>query len=182
MLNTPSTASAVNHRIVTGPNTLPTFSVPKRWAMNTANSTITTIGTIQACSCGATTSRPSTADSTEIAGVITPSPKNSEAPKMPRMPTTYVDREPLRSVRWASVISAMMPPSPSLSARMMMVTYLTVTTIISDQNTSDSRPSTVSWLAISPRSEEHTSELQSLMRISYAVFCLTKKKNTEQKK
>src|SRR3546814_10734682 len=27
------------------------------------------------------------------------------------------------------------------------------------------------------RSEEHTSELQSLMRISYAVFCLTKKKS-----
>src|SRR3546814_8878409 len=29
------------------------------------------------------------------------------------------------------------------------------------------------------RSEEHTSELQSLMRISYAVFCLKKKKNIE---
>src|SRR3546814_4333296 len=29
----------------------------------------------------------------------------------------------------------------------------------------------------SRRSEEHTSELQSLMRISYAVFCLQKKKN-----
>src|SRR3546814_1322412 len=29
---------------------------------------------------------------------------------------------------------------------------------------------------IAPRSEEHTSELQSLMRISYAVFCLKKKK------
>src|SRR3546814_17762196 len=29
---------------------------------------------------------------------------------------------------------------------------------------------------ISARSEEHTSELQSLMRISYAVFCLKKKK------
>src|SRR3546814_1100521 len=28
-----------------------------------------------------------------------------------------------------------------------------------------------------PRSEEHTSELQSLMRISYAVFCLKKNKN-----
>src|SRR3546814_7325006 len=28
-----------------------------------------------------------------------------------------------------------------------------------------------------PRSEEHTSELQSLMRISYAVFCLKKKTN-----
>src|SRR3546814_8929894 len=34
------------------------------------------------------------------------------------------------------------------------------------------------------RSEEHTSELQSLMRISYAVFCLKKKKkkNTKQQK
>src|SRR3546814_6050092 len=31
------------------------------------------------------------------------------------------------------------------------------------------------------RSEEHTSELQSLMRISYAVFCL-KKKNTNKRK
>src|SRR3546814_5388361 len=31
----------------------------------------------------------------------------------------------------------------------------------------------------SMRSEEHTSELQSLMRISYAVFCLKKKKNTK---
>src|SRR3546814_7021077 len=32
-----------------------------------------------------------------------------------------------------------------------------------------------------PRSEEHTSELQSLMRISYAVYCL-KKKNTQRQK
>src|SRR3546814_6874744 len=32
------------------------------------------------------------------------------------------------------------------------------------------------------RSEEHTSELQSLMRISYAVFCLKKKKKKKQKK
>src|SRR3546814_9156440 len=30
------------------------------------------------------------------------------------------------------------------------------------------------------RSEEHTSELQSLMRISYAVFCLKKKKKTKE--
>src|SRR3546814_1981463 len=29
--------------------------------------------------------------------------------------------------------------------------------------------------SLAPRSEEHTSELQSLMRISYAVFCLKKK-------
>src|SRR3546814_1684415 len=39
------------------------------------------------------------------------------------------------------------------------------------------RPTTNRVGLISIRSEEHTSELQSLMRISYAVFCLNKKKN-----
>src|SRR3546814_14621812 len=34
----------------------------------------------------------------------------------------------------------------------------------------------------SARSEEHTSELQSLMRISYAVFCLKKKTNINKRK
>src|SRR3546814_2201130 len=36
----------------------------------------------------------------------------------------------------------------------------------------------IAWLTV--RSEEHTSELQSLMRISYAVFCLKKKKKRPQ--
>src|SRR3546814_9406364 len=36
-----------------------------------------------------------------------------------------------------------------------------------------------SGMCIDSRSEEHTSELQSLMRISYAVFCLKKKKTTQ---
>src|SRR3546814_3420749 len=36
------------------------------------------------------------------------------------------------------------------------------------------------WVSIACRSEEHTSELQSLMRISYAVFCLKKKKPTKR--
>src|SRR3546814_10103771 len=35
---------------------------------------------------------------------------------------------------------------------------------------------------VSRRSEEHTSELQSLMRISYAVFCLKKKKHNQHEK
>src|SRR3546814_8793429 len=34
---------------------------------------------------------------------------------------------------------------------------------------------------VARRSEEHTSELQSLMRISYAVFCLKKKKENNRK-
>src|SRR3546814_3411571 len=37
-------------------------------------------------------------------------------------------------------------------------------------------------VACGPRSEEHTSELQSLMRISYAVFCLKKKTNKSANK
>src|SRR3546814_5313934 len=37
-------------------------------------------------------------------------------------------------------------------------------------------------LAVLRRSEEHTSELQSLMRISYAVFCLKKKKKYNKDK
>src|SRR3546814_6896148 len=40
--------------------------------------------------------------------------------------------------------------------------------------------STASFAVAPWRSEEHTSELQSLMRISYAVFCLKKKKQTNQ--
>src|SRR3546814_3354532 len=36
--------------------------------------------------------------------------------------------------------------------------------------------------AAKERSEEHTSELQSLMRISYAVFCLKQKNKTKQSK
>src|SRR3546814_5128852 len=36
-------------------------------------------------------------------------------------------------------------------------------------------------IGLAGRSEEHTSELQSLMRISYAVFCLKKKKTTHKK-
>src|SRR3546814_1409637 len=42
-------------------------------------------------------------------------------------------------------------------------------------------PCSVNFTALdSRRSEEHTSELQSLMRISYAVFCLQKKKTIDR--
>src|SRR3546814_2503386 len=50
------------------------------------------------------------------------------------------------------------------------------------QSTDRRHPRVVDQVAalrkILERSEEHTSELQSLMRISYAVFCLKKKNNT----
>src|SRR3546814_9617255 len=56
------------------------------------------------------------------------------------------------------------------------VQYFEVTAnrgIYADGWLANTRPRRMPW-----RSEEHTSELQSLMRISYAVFCLKKKQET----
>src|SRR3546814_3026286 len=47
-------------------------------------------------------------------------------------------------------------------------------------NPESSRDASAIDVVASIRSEEHTSELQSLMRISYAVFCLKKKKTQKQ--
>src|SRR3546814_8287778 len=53
----------------------------------------------------------------------------------------------------------------------------------SPKTTSRTHPSIGDALRMARRSEEHTSELQSLMSISYAVFCLKKKnKKTKKKK
>src|SRR3546814_4081274 len=55
----------------------------------------------------------------------------------------------------------------------------TCTISLGQDGDQDSPVAAVIWLNSGPgdpRSEEHTSELQSLMRISYAVFCLKKKK------
>src|SRR3546814_2048162 len=51
------------------------------------------------------------------------------------------------------------------------------------EQTGDRAKGATAYVTLEPcaRSEEHTSELQSLMRISYAVFCL-KKKNTKRRK
>src|SRR3546814_4150112 len=48
----------------------------------------------------------------------------------------------------------------------------------SEPNRSDDRRIGIAIRYVPPRSEEHTSELQSLMRTSYAVLCLKKQKNT----
>ena len=74
MCGSPSKISTMNHTSVIGPKNLPMPPVPKRCTANSPVSTTSVIGMTKLCSCGAATSRPSTADSTEIAGVITPSP------------------------------------------------------------------------------------------------------------
>src|SRR3546814_8599080 len=55
-------------------------------------------------------------------------------------------------------------------------------TAVRETRTADSQPLTAFRPRRTRRSEEHTSELQSLMRISYADFCLKKKKQQKQKK
>src|SRR3546814_1811580 len=47
----------------------------------------------------------------------------------------------------------------------------------SERKGAESSAQAISGKAMQSRSEEHTSELQSIMRISYAVFCLKKQKN-----
>jgi hypothetical protein len=59
---------------MTGPKSEPTAPVPKRWMTNSAVNIVSAIGTTRESREGETTSSPSTADRTEIAGVIMPSP------------------------------------------------------------------------------------------------------------
>src|SRR3546814_5965199 len=70
---------------------------------------------------------------------------------------------------------ALTPMSCSAIASRPTVTCSPEATTTSYSRASYSRETSPHHLT--SRSEEHTSELQSLMRISYAVFCLKKKKN-----
>src|SRR3546814_5247719 len=82
--------------------------------------------------------------------------------------------------------AAQQPPMPGLNAGLMQHTPLIAQaapsfSFFAKTRTGSLRPSTTSLSIItSSRSEEHTYELQSLMRISYAVFCLKKKKKQNQ--
>ena len=70
----PAAARIVNHSAITGPNSRPTAPVPKRWMANSAVRMASAIGMTSDSSEGDTTCRPSTAERTEMAGVIMPSP------------------------------------------------------------------------------------------------------------
>src|SRR3546814_1063104 len=88
----------------------------------------------------------------------------------------------------SSVVHAM-PIADRMKTVWMMVCHITPVAVAVAQRTpgsamphSGSAPSEpASMKVFSRRSEEHTSELQSLMRISYAVFCLKKKKTENTK-
>ena len=74
MCGRPRSASVANHRTMTGPKSRPTAAVPKRWTAKRTVRIVTETGRMNRAAPGATISTPSTADITEMAGVITESP------------------------------------------------------------------------------------------------------------
>ena len=64
----------MNHTTMIGPKNRPMLAVPRFCTMKSANKIIKVSGTTNRLKVGETTSSPSTAPNTEIAGVITPSP------------------------------------------------------------------------------------------------------------
>jgi hypothetical protein len=80
---TPKIPNDKNQSNVIGPKNLPTNAVPCFCIKNNVVTITIAIGTINGSSTLVAIDRPSTAESTEIAGVIIPSPKNSDAPTKP---------------------------------------------------------------------------------------------------
>ena len=70
----PATAMTPNQNSITGPKTRPIRWVPKRWIAKTTTMIAIVTGTTISWMLGSTTFTPSTAERTEIAGVIIPSP------------------------------------------------------------------------------------------------------------
>src|SRR3546814_2865140 len=93
-------------------------------------------------------------------------------PRSTRTDTLFPYTTLFRSVAWyATIVLAIMY---WLSVLDRFIISLLVGPIKADLGISDTQFGLLNGFA---RSEEHTSELQSLMRISYAVFCLKKKKS-----
>src|SRR5688572_13114545 len=105
----------MNQIAVIGPKMRDTPAVPNRCTENTPMISTTVTGTTQGARLGATTVTPSTADSTEMAGVMIASPKNIAAPITPM---AMIHLGALANDDDASAISDSVPPSPLLSARM----------------------------------------------------------------
>src|SRR3546814_8418301 len=94
---------------------------------------------------------------------------------------------PIRLAESTSTISARAAPLAS-PIGIMVPASAALGSAVGRPSGSSAQPSGMGWpvlaaditLPRATRSEEHTSELQSLMRISYAVFCLKKKKQNKK--
>src|SRR3546814_9933512 len=84
-----------------------------------------------------------------------------------------------KATRLKAVSKAITAPCPPTARPTMAVAVFAAALASTPRDTSKSVVAAIRSASAGDRSEEHTSELQSLMRISYAVFCL-KKKNKQQ--
>jgi hypothetical protein len=112
----------------------------------------TAMGTMYGRNTGVATPSPSTADSTETAGVMMASPYSSAEPNRPIMTSQRPAPFTPARIGVSSAVSARMPPSPSLSARIMKITYLIVTMMMSAQKMHDSTPRTLGSATVRPYS------------------------------
>ena len=147
ILTSPPTARITNQIRMIGPNADAMRAVP--W-LCTANSPIRIARLMistNGSNIGVTRLRPSTAESTEIAGVIIASPKNSAAPAMP---SSGMRRPRSPTACCASAIRLNVPPSPWLSARSMISTYFNVTITTKAHSISEITPNTMSAVSVPP--------------------------------
>ena len=136
----PRSASVANHATMIGPNTLPTVPVPRFCTINNPSKITMAIGITQELNAGETSSSPSTALNTEMAGVMIPSPYKSAVPKIPR-----ATRRPALAATgprfgMTSAVNARMPPSPLLSARITKSKYLMEMMMTKAQKASEQIP------------------------------------------
>src|SRR3546814_2555065 len=90
------------------------------------------------------------------------------------MPPTLLPSAPSATASAASQLAHVEDTSPPRDWVALMKAWW-------QQASIEERREFLRWVGEQPRSEEHTSELQSLMRISYAVFCLKKKKKNKSR-
>ena len=105
----PTTANVTNQTAMMGPNRKPTAPLPRLCIENRQTNTTAAIGTTYGVTIGDTMRRPSTALSTDMAGVIMASPKNRDAPASPTIRRPVCNRPATGRARDRSAI---VPPSP----------------------------------------------------------------------
>src|SRR3546814_7825495 len=98
-------------------------------------------------------------------------------PPVDEAPTGVIEASCYRQVEGAGILNG----TDDEEAAGELIDFLLSETVQADVPMSMFVYPVRSGVELPARSEEHTSELQSLMRISYAVFCLKKKKKNTQK-
>ena len=119
--------------------------------MKSAARIVTATGMTQGRNPGASVPIPSTALSTDIAGVIMPSPYRSEAANKPA-PASSTRPGTAPRLPSKSAVSAIAPPSPLLSARSTSPRYLIDTMIVSAQKTRERMPRTFAGVTATEKS------------------------------